>query len=285
MKKIPIRHIKVSSREPVLSGNFDIRDIRELMAGKDMVQELHRHDYFYLLALKKGKGLHAIDFTTYPVADNTIFLMRPGQVHQLTLQTASTGYLLEFRAGFYHPHDKYSIQLLQRAALTNFYKPGIAGGKKIFSILTTIFGEYTGKQEGYQQAIQSNLGLFFIELARQQVGGKQPGVSTYTQERLEEFAGLLETHIAEHKQVSFYADKLNLSPYQLNSITRNTLGKTSSVLINEQIILEARRSLLATTGQVKEIAWQLGYEDDSYFIRFFKKHTGYTPDAFRQHFK
>jgi AraC-like DNA-binding protein len=285
MKKIPIRHIKANSREPVLSGNFDIRDIRELMAGNDMVQELHRHDYFYLLALKKGKGHHAIDFTPYPVEDNAIFLMRPGQVHQLTLQTASTGYLLEFMSGFYQPHDNYSKQLLQRAAHTNFYQPGVAGSKKIFSILTTIFGEYTGKQEGYQQAIQSNLGLFFIELARLQGGRSQTGVSAYTQERLEDFAGLLETHIAQHKQVSFYADKLNLSPYQLNSITRNTLGKTSSALINEQIILQARRLLLATSGQVKEIAWQLGYEDDSYFIRFFRKHTGYTPDAFRQHFK
>ncbi|WP_409994868.1 helix-turn-helix domain-containing protein [Chitinophaga pinensis] len=48
------------------------------------------------------------------------------------------------------------------------------------------------------------------------------------------------------------------------------------------MILEARRQLRATTEQINNIAFRLGYEDVSYFIRFFKKHTGYTPDAFRQ---
>jgi AraC family transcriptional regulator, transcriptional activator of pobA len=93
---------------------------------------------------------------------------------------------------------------------------------------------------------------------------------------------LLETRLADIKQVSQYADLLNLSTYQLNSITKTTVGKAASELINEQIILEAKRYLLATTNQVKDIASQLGYEDVSYFIRFFKKHTGHSPEAFRK---
>jgi AraC family transcriptional regulator, transcriptional activator of pobA len=63
------------------------------------------------------------------------------------------------------------------------------------------------------------------------------------------------------------------------------VGKTVAQLIDEQIILEAKRYLLATPNQVKDIAWDLGYEDVSYFIRFFKKHTGLTPDAFRKNFR
>ncbi len=75
---------------------------------------------------------------------------------------------------------------------------------------------------------------------------------------------------------------MNLSAYQLNEITKVAVGKTPSELINEQIILEAKRYLLATPNQVKDIADHLGYEDVSYFIRFFKKHTGHSPEAFRQ---
>jgi YesN/AraC family two-component response regulator len=63
------------------------------------------------------------------------------------------------------------------------------------------------------------------------------------------------------------------------------VGKTVSELINEQIILEAKRHLLATSNQIKEIADQLGYEDHSYFIRFFKQQTGLSPDAFRKNFR
>ena len=78
---------------------------------------------------------------------------------------------------------------------------------------------------------------------------------------------------------------MSISSYQLNDITRNAVGKTASTLINEHILLEAKRHLLATPNQVKEIAGYLGYEDPSYFIRFFKKHTGVSPDVFRRNFK
>ena len=78
---------------------------------------------------------------------------------------------------------------------------------------------------------------------------------------------------------------LNLSTYQLNAITKTTLGKTCSDLINEYIILESKRYLLATSNQVNQIAYHLGYEDVSYFIRFFKKHTGYSPETFRHNSK
>jgi AraC family transcriptional activator of pobA len=107
------------------------------------------------------------------------------------------------------------------------------------------------------------------------------GSHLYAQDRLEEFFELLETHVTAHKQVSYYTDLMNLSAFQLNEIIKSTVGKTSSELINDHIILEAKRHLLATPNQVKEIAEQLGYEDVSYFIRFFKKHTGYSPEVYR----
>ena len=211
--------------------------------------------------------------------------MRPGQVHQLVLKAGSTGYLVGFKADFYYPGDKPSNQLLRKAGNLNFYQLDANRFKKLLSILRYIFQEYTDKQENHQEVIKANLGIFFIELVRQNSTSSTDHVKSYTQERLEEFLELLDTRISKHKQVSEYANRLNLSIHQLNAITKTTLGKTCSELINEHIILEARRQLLATSGQVKEIAWDLGYEDVSYFIRFFKKHTGYSPDAFRHNFR
>ena len=95
----------------------------------------------------------------------------------------------------------------------------------------------------------------------------------------------METNITNNKQVSQYADMLNISTYQLNAITKTSLNKTPSELINEYIILESKRQLLATSNQVNQIADHLGYDDISYFIRFFKKHTEYSPEAFRNNFK
>lgn len=285
MKNIPIRSIKATQKEPVFLESFSIRDLRDLLAGKDMVQELHRHDFYYLLILKKGTGDHEIDFTSYKVDDNSVFFMRPGQVHQLTLKAESTGYLVQFKTDFCYPHDKSANQLLRKASSLNFYQPGSNNFKRILSILTSIFQEYTGKQESYQEVIKANLGILFIELARRHSKALSTTIAPYKQERLDELLTLLETHIANHKQVVEYADMLNLTPYQLNAIIKATLGKTCSELINETIILEAKRYLLATTNQVNQIADHLGYEDVSYFIRFFKKQTGYTPESFRQNLR
>jgi len=285
MESIPIRKINLSRKEPAFPEGFDIRDVRDLLAGKDMVQELHRHDFFYILTLKKGKGDHEIDFTSYEVGNNSIFFMRPGQVHQLTLKAGSTGYLMQFNADFFYSHDKVSSQRLRKTSNTNFYQLGSDKFKKLLSIVSDIFQEYTNGSEGYLEVIKANLGIFFIELVRLNNISHPDSVNSYTQEHLEKFLELLETHISRHKQVSGYARMLNLSIYQLNTITKTTLGKTCSELINEHIILESRRYLLATSGQVKEIAYHLGYEDVSYFIRFFKKHTGYTPEVFRHRFR
>ena len=58
MKDIPIRKIKTIPQELNLSESFSIREVQNMLAGKDMIQELHRHDFFYILALEKGLGSH-----------------------------------------------------------------------------------------------------------------------------------------------------------------------------------------------------------------------------------
>lgn len=285
MENIPVRNIFSVEKESNFSKSFSIREVEKLLPGKDIIHEIHRHNFFYILALKKGAGDHEIDFTSYEVHDHSIFFMRPGQVHQHTLKAGSTGYLMQFEADLYHPHDKESNQILRKVSGINLYQPDAISSKKLLGVLSQIFEEYTDRQEGYQEAIKANLRLFFVELARQNNNNPSHTVNRYTQERLEEFLELLEVHIAHQKQVSGYADRLNLSPYQLNAVTKTALGKTCSEVINEHIILEAKRYLLATSNQITQIAYHLGYEDVSYFIRFFKKHTGYSPEAFRHNFR
>jgi AraC family transcriptional activator of pobA len=284
MKNIPVRYIPTSSKEPNISDGFNIRKIEDLSEGKDMTQELHRHDFFYILALEKGAGDHEIDFTPYKVRDNSIFFMRPGQVHQLALGAGSIGYLLGFNSDFYY-HDKVSNQVLRKASNVNFYQLDANRIKKLFFVLTYIFQEYSEKQEGYKEVIKANLDILFIELVRQQDSIFSDHASPYSHERLQEFLELLEKHIHHKKQVSQYADMLNLSVYQLNAITKATLGKTCSEVMTEYIILESKRYLLATSNQITQIAYQLGYDDVSYFIRFFKKQTGTSPEVFRSNFK
>jgi len=286
MKKLPIRRISSGYGKPASAGRFTIRRVEEIMAGKDLKHDHHRHDFFFVLVLQKGKGVHEIDFTSYDVLDNSVFLLRPGQTHQLELKTGCTGFLMEFNNEFYHPVDKASGQRLRKASNKNFCQLDETRLEKLMTVLDYMFQETIAMEEGWTEIIKANLEIFFIELLRQSSHPKNTtsNINSYAQERLEEFLELLETYIFTHKQVSQYTEMMNLSSYQLNEITKSTIGKTASALLTERIILEAKRYLLATPNQVKDIADLLGYEDVSYFIRFFKKQTGHTPELFRQYF-
>jgi AraC family transcriptional activator of pobA len=283
MKKIPLRQIRSSNKEQVSSGRFSIRKVEDFLDGNDLMQDLHRHDFFFILALQKGAGKHEIDFIPYEVSEHAVFILRPGQVHQLLLKANSTGYLMEFNTAFYQPTDKGSTLRLRKASNKNFCQPNRERFEKLQSILTYIFQEYNDKQEAFQQIIKANLDIFFIELVRQSQSSDSLSITItpYTQERMEEFLELMDEHIISRKRVSQYSDLMNLSVYQLNEITKATIGKTPSELINEHIILEAKRQLLATSNQIKDVADHLGYEDPSYFIRFFKKQTGLSAEVFR----
>ncbi len=288
MKTIPVRHIASTKTLHNSAGRFSVRDLQQqVLNGRDLVHELHRHDFYFVLAVQHGTGIHEIDFVHYPVQNNVVFILRPGQVHKLELTADTTGFLLEFDLSFYQPMHTIAEHRWKKASGKNYCEVEAARFQRLYTHLANIFNEYSEKQEGYLEAIKANLDLFFLEYIRQ---SKNPdsiakSESGYIQERFEELVSLLEIKIVSMKNVSDYADLLNLSPYQLNSITKTSVGKTVSDLINDQIILEAKRHLIATPAQVKEIADLLGYEDPSYFIRFFKKHTGQSPDNFRKNFK
>lgn len=283
MDHIPVRHIQGNTMEPALSGNFTIRTLEALSGGNPMEESLHRHDFFYMLVILKGAGSHEIDFVRYEVTDHSLFLMRPGQVHQLELNAGTEGYLVQFKNDFFYLNNHPAKQLLRKVSHKKLCMLEEKNFRRLKTILDYIATEFSEKQEGYEEVIKSSLSIFFVELTRHRrnrQGGSLPE-NSYAQEKLEKFLDMLETKIVTQKKVSYYADRLNISIYQLGTITKSLLDKTPSQAISAQVILEAKRQLLATSRQVSEIAYDLGYDDPSYFIRFFKKHAGQSPESYR----
>lgn len=285
MKDIPIKHI--NNQESNLTEDFKIRRIEDIIFENDLNEDLHRHDFFLFLFLSKGKGFHEIDFNNHVINDYSLYLIRPGQVHKLHIKKGSIGYIMQFKKDFLYSHNNISQNHLTKLIQHNIYNLEKEGIKKIETILNEVYKEYTLKAKGYQEVLKANLSIFLIELLRQRKNKPTTTASgtPYAQEKLEQFLELVESNSNTLKQVSQYVDLLNLSSYQLNSITKKLLDKTPSDIINDYIILEAKRQLLATSKQVSQIAYHLGYDDVSYFIRFFKKHTALSPESFRQNSK
>ena len=94
---------------------------------------------------------------------------------------------------------------------------------------------------------------------------------------------LVEENYANNLTINNYADILNISSKTLTNITKEFVGKSASQIISERIILETQRLLKFTSLQISEIAFRVGFEDASYFVKYFKRHAGVSPSNYRSH--
>jgi AraC family transcriptional activator of pobA len=110
-------------------------------------------------------------------------------------------------------------------------------------------------------------------------GGVAAGLAQATFTR---FVVLVEAHHREHWTVVRYAQQLGLTPERLNRLTRAQTGQAALDLIHERLAREACRRLTYIAAPISKLAFELGFEDPAYFCRFFKRHTGHSPRAYRR---
>ena len=99
--------------------------------------------------------------------------------------------------------------------------------------------------------------------------------------QIEKFRALVDRHFKELMSIDAYAGKLGVSPGQLSRVCREVLGMSALDVINARLIHEAERDLTFTSLPIKQLAGFLGFDDEAYFSRFFRKHTGASPKEFR----
>jgi AraC family transcriptional activator of pobA len=101
-------------------------------------------------------------------------------------------------------------------------------------------------------------------------------------ETISKFLGLVDESCSKNMPITYYSDKLNITSTYLNRLVNKVYGKSVSDFVNERIILEAKRIIRLSLKSIKEISFELGFEDPSYFSRFFKKHTKMSPLQYRK---
>ncbi|MCB0700073.1 MAG: helix-turn-helix domain-containing protein [Chitinophagales bacterium] len=101
-------------------------------------------------------------------------------------------------------------------------------------------------------------------------------------DKMQQLRQLMDKHYKEQRKLSFYADKLCLSESAIHKLTHKHWGKSFIAILSEKLIMDAKSLLFLTNDTVKEICYDLGFNDPAYFTRFFKKHSGTTPESYRQ---
>jgi AraC family transcriptional activator of pobA len=264
------------------TADFYIQTLQDHLKEHKFINKPHKHDFYLILYIVKGSGVHTIDFQDYNILPNSVFLMTPGQVHSWQLDPHTDGFIIFFTKGF------YQMQSSERNLLEfPFYhslsaSPSIVIDKNevVDFVFMQMLAEFKNSTPGNLRLLRSYLDVLLLKLSDSFSSSNDTGLNatTYKLRRLEQ---LIERNFKKLKQPSDYAGLMNLSASYLNSICKDNLGKTLSELIQERIILEAKRLFAYSDSNVNEIASKLNFNDVSYFSRFFRKHTGNTPETFR----
>ncbi|WP_266205069.1 AraC family transcriptional regulator [Pontibacter kalidii] len=250
------------------------------------IREPHKHNFYIILFVTQGSGTHTIDFKEYEVKPGTVFFMTPGQVHSWQLSTDADGYIIFFTQEFYA--REYPNKLLFEFPFFNalLYNPVLSITEEheaaLMPILLLLREEHSQTRPMREVMLSRYLDILLIQLYRlYQPNEAQTGFRGKEQTLLQNLEKLIDLHYKEHQPVAFYAERLHVTPKYLNETCKNSLGNTTKELIQYRTLLEAQRLLVHAELTSSQIAAELGYFDNTYFFRFFKKHTGLTPEQFR----
>lgn len=250
---------------------------------------IQRLNYYSLIWIKEGSGKVKVDFSEYDFTKNQLLAFAPYQPFMLTSSEEINGIVISFHPDFFCIHKHHAEVACSGVLFNNVYEPPYVSldlvTQTTFDILLEqIKTEMQNPALAQYELLISYLKIILITASRLKKE-QQPEVSTVVTDKepfiLQNLKNYIETHFKDKHTPSDYADLLNITPKALSKITKNHFNKTLSNLIAERIIIEAKRELYLTNKSVKEIAYELGYDDEHYFSRFFKTNADVSPQMYR----
>jgi AraC family transcriptional activator of pobA len=254
----------------------------------------HRKDHYLFVFLKKGGMRQWLDMKSYTLKDNTFYFYHPGRIIVKEEANPLWSTAIAFTPEYLSLQENASlsklpiIQNLEQAHELLLNDNDIAFME---DIMAKIVAENQSPSEWQQRMLSAYVSLMLTYLSRLYTEQCQPsdtladqhksGDTSAEQLLLKKFHSKIDESFQELHEVGDYASLLNISAGHLSEIVKNQSGKPAIKHIHERLVMEARRLLFHTHNPLKEIAFDLGFSDASYFNRFFKRETGDTPAGYR----
>lgn len=247
----------------------------------------HKHSFYHLVYFSKGSGNQSIDFVNFPVVPGQIYFMIPGQVHGWDFKNSPQGYIVNFSEQYItdliaDPAYVDQFSFFSGTAVEQVITIPKSGRSQIEGLLESIVKEGNSDHAFKDDFVRTALVQLFIIVSRYTTTKNGQHYQKHNFVVLKNFKKLIEKYYKEKKLTKDYAAMLYITPNHLNALSKDVAGRSAGELIRDRILLEAKRLLVNAKLSVNEISTELGFADNSYFTKSFKKYEGVTPDTFRK---
>ncbi|SDL20895.1 helix-turn-helix domain-containing protein [Kriegella aquimaris] len=250
---------------------------------------IQRHNYYSIILILKGELQLQIELEKYTISNKTVICISPYQPYSLKPVKNVSGIVLNFHSDFFCTY-KHQNEIETEGVLFHniFGAPffNLSNEETLLNIITQMELEIAHNKMGQHESLVSYLKIFLISIVRIKKSDTNSSKITSKENSkpqiLQSLIYSIEANYKEKHTPKDYSEILNISSSVLSKLVKEYFNKTLTKLIVQRIVVEAKRELYLTSKSVKEVAFLLGYEDEYYFSRFFKKQVGVSPNVYRK---
>jgi AraC family transcriptional regulator, transcriptional activator of pobA len=252
----------------------------------DLCKE-HRLGFYSVMLITKGSGVHQIDFHPYPYSEGSAIFVCKDQVHAFDTRFSSEGIILVFTEKFLTKNAIQSdVLTLHRLFNYHLHSPVITVNEQehenLASVIQAMHVEYHSPEDfGKEEVLRSWLKVLLVKTERIQRTLLPKATDSKWINLFLRFKTAVEDGRRDSRNGRDYADRLGVSYKHLNEACQTVIGKTPKQFIDSCLTLEMKRQLTLSTLSVKELTYQMGFDEPTNLVKYFKKHSGQTPAEFR----
>lgn len=246
-------------------------------------KKLHRINFFALLIVTSGSGTHQVDLERYAIQKGSVLKIAKGQVHAFQEDLGYDGYLVIFTEEFVLKYFSTStINFISQLYNYHISNPLVENSTFNDFFLKQVSEELQNIDSyAKKEIIAKMLELYLLKLERLAHSSNSDKLNKDYFAHFINFKNLVENDFSKTRNAKDYADRLSITPKHLNTIVKTVTLNTTKAFIDQYVILESKRAILSGSNSLKEVSYQMGFDEITNFSKFFKKHTGLSPKEYK----
>jgi len=285
-----IPYIQFKSRDTKIEG-IEIITIEDIISRKDNLshspEKAHQIKFYKIVFYTNGVTEHLVDFIWHKVQKNTLIYLSKGQINAFKFTDDVKGYVILFTEEYFRKRLSYiPNDTVIRLFTSHLFSPKIQvpEASNVISYIILLFNEFYALNGYYnkENIISSLYTIIFSKI--EELKKSQTHYLKESDKLIQflDFQKFLKEDYRISRNADYYAGKMNITYKHLNIVCKEVINTTAKQFIDEFVILEAKRNLINSNIKSTELAYLLGFEESTNFTKYFKKHTGLTPNRFKK---